>query len=289
MSYEELLFGGGTTEQAPPPQVNPLALNFGLGSGGAEEVGGYGEPPAQRRRTEDGAAAGGAAAAAAAPAGPGQAKCFCNYCQRDITDRTRIKCAECLDFDLCPDCFSVGVEIAGHKNDHGYRVTKALSFPVYSESWSVDEEERLLEGMAIHGYGNWNVLAEHVGTKDATLCKAHYYQTYLDGSDNAPLPMTTRLVPQEDEWSTAQGIEGSGTPRGKKVITEEMTMARKRIAEEKMTGCAGYIRKRNEFETEWYNECETVIGDMEFTADDTAEDVQLKLKVRRQTISLLPS
>ena len=96
MSYEELLFGGGTTEQAPQPQVNPLALNFGLDSGGAEDVGGYGEPPAQRRRTEDGAAAGGAAAPA--PAGPGQAKCFCNYCQRDITDRTRIKCAECLDF-----------------------------------------------------------------------------------------------------------------------------------------------------------------------------------------------
>ena len=30
------------------------------------------------------------------------------------------------------------------------------------------------------------------GTKDAALCKAHYYQVYLDGSDKAPMPMSSR-------------------------------------------------------------------------------------------------
>lgn len=43
----------------------------------------------------------------------------------------------------------------------------------------------------------------------------------------------------------------------------------------------GFIPKREEFEYEWDNECESSIGDMEFGADDTPEDVQLKLKVCR--------
>eukprot|EP01052_Picozoa_sp_SAG31_P027403 SAG31_NODE_2564_length_5468_cov_78.362316_3_plen_37_part_00 len=31
----------------------------------------------------------------------------------------------------------------------------------------------------------------------------------------------------------------------------------------------GFIPKREEFEYEWDNDCETAIGDMEFSADDT--------------------
>lgn len=46
----------------------------------------------------------------------------CNYCGKDISNVIRIKCAVCQDFDLCIQCFSVGVEIAGHKNNHDYHV-----------------------------------------------------------------------------------------------------------------------------------------------------------------------
>ena len=46
----------------------------------------------------------------------------CNYCNKDITGRIRIKCAMCPDFDLCIECFSVGVDMKPHKSDHDYRV-----------------------------------------------------------------------------------------------------------------------------------------------------------------------
>ncbi len=49
----------------------------------------------------------------------------------------RIKCAVCPDFDLCLDCFSVGVEITPHQNDHAYRVMDSLSFPLYHPDWGV--------------------------------------------------------------------------------------------------------------------------------------------------------
>lgn len=33
-----------------------------------------------------------------------------------------VKCAVCKDFDLCLICFSHGVEVFPHRNDHAYRV-----------------------------------------------------------------------------------------------------------------------------------------------------------------------
>lgn len=61
----------------------------------------------------------------------------CNYCQKDISNTPRIKCAICPDFDLCLECFSVGVEINPHKNDHDYRVVDNLSFPIFHPDWGV--------------------------------------------------------------------------------------------------------------------------------------------------------
>jgi hypothetical protein len=49
----------------------------------------------------------------------------------------RIKCAVCPDFDLCLECFSVGVEINPHKSNHAYRVVDNLSFPLYHPEWGV--------------------------------------------------------------------------------------------------------------------------------------------------------
>ena len=51
----------------------------------------------------------------------------CNYCNKDITGKTRIKCAMCPDFDLCLECFSVGAEVTPHKSNHPYRVMVSAS------------------------------------------------------------------------------------------------------------------------------------------------------------------
>jgi hypothetical protein len=50
-----------------------------------------------------------------------------NYCEKDVTGKVRIKCAECLDFDLCAECFSVGAEVGPHKSNHPYRVMVSSS------------------------------------------------------------------------------------------------------------------------------------------------------------------
>lgn len=50
----------------------------------------------------------------------------CNYCNKDISGTIRIKCNKCPDFDLCVECFSVGVEITPHKSHHSYRVIVSI-------------------------------------------------------------------------------------------------------------------------------------------------------------------
>jgi hypothetical protein len=61
----------------------------------------------------------------------------CNYCEKDISCTPRIRCAICPDFDLCLECFSVGVEVTPHRNHHDYRVVDNLSFPIFHPAWGV--------------------------------------------------------------------------------------------------------------------------------------------------------
>ncbi|KAI7838949.1 hypothetical protein COHA_007308 [Chlorella ohadii] len=112
----------------------------------------------------------------------------CDYCHKDLSSTLRIKCAVCKDFDLCLECFSVGVElnVAGHKSGHAYKVVQSLGFPLYHPGWRADEELLLLEGIEIYGLGNWPKVSEHVG-KSLEEVRGHFLATYIE-HDNAPLP-----------------------------------------------------------------------------------------------------
>eukprot|EP00897_Mesotaenium_endlicherianum_P000753 jgi/Mesen1/10679/ME000009S10465 len=117
----------------------------------------------------------------------------CNYCQKDITGTVRIKCAKCADFDLCVECFSVGVEITPHKNNHPYHVMDNLNFPLFQSDWNADEEILLLEGIEMYGLGNWGEVAEHVCSKTRVQCFDHYMAAYMC-SPCSPLPDLSHVM-----------------------------------------------------------------------------------------------
>lgn len=111
----------------------------------------------------------------------------CNYCNKDISGKIRIKCAVCQDFDLCIECFSVGVELTPHKSNHPYRVMDNLSFPLICPYWSAEEEMLLLEALDMYGFGNWNDVADNIGTKSKSQCIDHYNTVYVN-SPCFPVP-----------------------------------------------------------------------------------------------------
>uniref|UniRef100_A0A803QRB1 Transcriptional adapter n=3 Tax=Cannabis sativa TaxID=3483 RepID=A0A803QRB1_CANSA len=117
----------------------------------------------------------------------------CNYCNKDISGKIRIKCVVCSDFDLCIECFSVGAEVTPHKSNHPYRVMDNLYFPLICPDWNADEETLLLEGIGMYGFGNWNEVAEHVGTKSKAQCIDHYDAIYLK-SPCFPLPDLSHVM-----------------------------------------------------------------------------------------------
>lgn len=129
--------------------------------------------------------------------------------------------------DICPACFCAGKEFAKHKRGHAYRVivsqdVEALtplqpdlvfsqelhSYPIFSEDWGADEyvilshyhlrrtscsrharELLLIEGISKAGLGNWQMIAEHVGTRTKEEVEEHYNSVYVDSAD-WPLPVS---------------------------------------------------------------------------------------------------
>ncbi len=56
-----------------------------------------------------------------------------------------------------------------------------------------DEELLLLEGVSLYGLGNWPDIAEHVQTKTADDCKAHFFAVYVD-APTFPEPVRLGVV-----------------------------------------------------------------------------------------------
>ncbi|XP_057431057.1 transcriptional adapter ADA2a [Lotus japonicus] len=130
----------------------------------------------------------------------------CNYCHKDISGKIRIKCAVCQDFDLCIECFSVGVEVTPHKCNHPYRIMDNLSFPLICPDWNADEEMLLLEGIGTYGFGNWSEVAEYVGTKSKAQCIDHYNAVYMN-SPCFPLPDLSHVMGKSREELLAMAKE----------------------------------------------------------------------------------
>ncbi|KAJ2664667.1 Transcriptional adapter ada2 [Coemansia sp. RSA 1200] len=192
-------------------------------------------------------------------------KFHCDNCQANLTDGVRISCSECAEFDLCVTCFSRGVEIGTHKNDHAYRVVTRHRFPIFTESWSADEELLLIDGLRQFGMGNWKDAADHVGTKSKEECERHYNSVYV-ASDTWPLPDTSRDFGMALAQTAGEKRSRTTAPGKPKVLSSQPSNHE----------IVGYMPGRLEFETEFENEAEQVVKDMVINDDDSAEEIELK-------------
>ncbi|CAN6913245.1 unnamed protein product [Brassica oleracea] len=229
----------------------------------------------------------------------GGGKYNCDYCQKDITGKIRIKCAVCPDFDLCVECMSVGAEITPHKRDHAYRVMGNLTFPLICPDWSADDEMLLLEGLEIYGMGNWAEVAEHVGTKRKQQCLDHYRNIYLN-SPFFPLPDMSHVAGKSKKelqamassFTVAQHLKEDypfSPPKVKVEDTQKESHTDRSFGGKKpvspgnnsLVELSSYNHKREEFDPEYDNDAEQLLAEMEFKQNDTPEEKKLKLRVLR--------
>lgn len=194
-----------------------------------------------------------------------QSRFHCDYCGKDLSFSVRARCAVCPDYDSCLDCFSVGAALLPHRAEHAYRLVEVVHTPIYQEGWSVDEEEKLLEGLETYGIGNWEQVAKVIGSKPSYETEKHFLTVYLE-SQNAPLPDPTRLL-SVDAALPSEAFND--------VDPKTLRVMHKHQQED----AAGWMPKREDFVYEWDNEAEDIIGDMGICDDDPVNEKSLRLRV----------
>jgi transcriptional adapter 2-alpha len=214
-------------------------------------------------------------------AGPAGAKVYhCDYCRRDITNQVRIRCAECQEFDLCLDCFSVGAEIQSHKRSHSYRVMEKLDFPILSADWTAHEELMLLQALDLYGLGNWVEVAMHVGTQSKSKCEEHYYQYYIDFPGTGPYPDVSRCTERNTlaPLSAAMQADMHQTALARHMTPQHQPTKKKDYYLDCPPGSeiVGYMPRRGDFDVEYDNDAEAVLADLTIDSKDSEWESKLK-------------
>lgn len=210
-------------------------------------------------------------------------KYHCDACSNDVTNTVRIRCADkdCPDFDLCVTCFCGGAEPVKHKTWHDYRIVKPHNFPIFSEDWDADEELLLIEAAEKMGIGNWQAIADYVGTKGRGECEQHYLDVYVS-SPNWPLPRMTLQFETSEEQCRERKRQRLQQSRGlvpRKPVSSHPNNAKPITSGPAFHEIQGYMPRRFEFETEYENDAEQFVKDMVFNDDDTQEEIDLKVMV----------
>ncbi|TEB20785.1 hypothetical protein C9890_0021 [Perkinsus sp. BL_2016] len=218
--------------------------------------------------------------AAVAPNTIGAKVFHCDYCHRDITNQVRIRCAECQEFDLCLDCFSVGAEISSHKRTHSYRVMEKLDFSVLSSDWTAHEELMLLQALDLYGLGNWVEVAMHVGSQSKSKCEEHYYQYYIDFPGTGPYPDVSRCTERNTliPLSASTVADMQKTAEARHMTPQHQPTKKRDYYADCPPGSeiVGYMPRRGDFDVEYDNDAEAVLADLTIDSKDSEWETKLK-------------
>ncbi|XP_056298207.1 transcriptional adapter 2-beta [Pseudoliparis swirei] len=197
-------------------------------------------------------------------------KKYCVNCLADVTN-LRLRCTDCPDIELCPECFSAGAEIGNHRRWHGYQQVDGGRFslwgPEAAGGWTSREEQSLLDAIEQYGFGNWEDMAAHVGaSRTPQEVMEHYVTMYIHGNlgkacipDSIPNRVTDHTCP-------------SGGPLSPS-LTTPLPPLDISLAEQQQLG---YMPLRDDYEIEYDQDAEKLISGLSVNYDD--EDVEIEMK-----------
>jgi transcriptional adapter 2-alpha len=207
-------------------------------------------------------------------------------------------------------------ETKTHSKTHGYRICDSVNFPLFSPEWSIGEELLLIEGIQTFGLGNWGEISDHIGrlgSKTHKECMKHYLDVYMGryGHCLPPTLVNGAKVTQGKIGVVVPHNASYGDPVGRnEAVSTSLNIYRKfekatsdeersRLVQEareldlampfnidtldSLPGneLNGYMPRRQEYDVEFDNEAESLIGDMDILEKDTSADKELKLAVLR--------
>ncbi|XP_057711812.1 transcriptional adapter 2-beta [Corythoichthys intestinalis] len=197
-------------------------------------------------------------------------KKYCVNCLADVTN-LRLRCTDCPDIELCPECFSAGAEIGNHRRWHGYQQVDGGRFSLWGPEaeggWTSREEQSLLDAIEQFGFGNWEDMAAHVGAgRTPQEVMDHYVTMYIHGnlgkaciSDSIPNRVTDHTCPGGGALSPS--------------LTVPLPPLDISSAEQQQLG---YMPLRDDYEIEFDQDAEKLISGLSVNYDD--EDVEIEMK-----------
>ncbi|XP_019737198.1 transcriptional adapter 2-beta [Hippocampus comes] len=197
-------------------------------------------------------------------------KKYCVNCLADVTN-LRLRCTDCPDIELCPECFSAGAEIGNHRRWHGYQQVDGGRFSLWGPEaeggWTSREEQSLLDAIEQYGFGNWEDMAAHVGAgRTPQEVMDHYVTMYIHGNlGKACIPDS---IPNRVTDHTCPG-GGALSPS----LTVPLPPLDISLAEQQQLG---YMPLRDDYEIEYDQDAEKLISGLSVNYDD--EDVEIEMK-----------
>uniref|UniRef100_A0A8C6WF11 Transcriptional adapter n=1 Tax=Neogobius melanostomus TaxID=47308 RepID=A0A8C6WF11_9GOBI len=197
-------------------------------------------------------------------------KKYCVNCLSDVTN-LRLRCTECPDIELCPECFSAGAEISNHRRWHGYQLVDGGRFSLWGPEaeggWTGREEQSLLDAIEQYGFGNWEDMAAHVGpSRTPQEVMEHYVTMYIHGNlgkacipDSIPNRVTDHTCP-------------SGGPLSPSLTTPLPPLDISLPEQQQL----GYMPLRDDYEIEYDQDAEKLISALSVNYDDEDVDIDMK-------------
>eukprot|EP01083_Nonionella_stella_P046617 124787_1 len=232
--------------------------------------------------------------------------------------RLMIRCMECdtqtQPVILCVLCFKMGREFDTHKRFHRYTVLRPLyDFKLQTETntnglsqksrnnrhkmsharWSAMDEWNLLSGLRKYGLGNWVGITRIINGQNGRANSKHFDYKHVESHFHLKYghlvhmqcTAQTESCPQQDTIEEEKEL-----PKASSVSAAPRRMSKKnrkcnannewresKFTERHKLKC-GYRELRDEFEAEWNNDAEAMIGDMYLSEHDTEQERALKLE-----------
>lgn len=199
----------------------------------------------------------------------------CSLCNRIIANERHARCMKCPFFFQCLQCLSTNQEYDNHSLDHEFLIVEPRQYPIFCQNWDVHDEILLLCGIKLFGIGNWNDIANYMKTKTALDIETHYTAIYIN-SPNAPLPLpeVRQQIPRPlpPPYDT-KPVESCPSEAHEKHMLEKNKKEKTNAAEYN-----GYMQYRHEFEIDYNNDAEYLVGKIEFKdGEETKQSFKSKL------------
>ena len=192
----------------------------------------------------------------------------CCICNRKLGDEIYLRHTRQKDLYECIFCFTTQIPDEPDETRRDIAPTMMVIDKnpknIFTLDWNSNEELLLLNGVATFGVGNWNRIAEWLPNRKPVEIEAHYTTIYLN-SQNAPLPDEVDPTELPETCPLPPPITYDTSPETSSLPSE------KKIPATNPAESNGWMKYRHEFENEFLDEADVIVGDLAFTPGNESE------------------